>query len=221
MEYLIKRAPTPPALAGDWDGKIWRAANTLDVSIFRDKSTAHHPQTQAKLLYDDRGVYGIFRVEDKYVRSVQTAYNSSVCGDSCVEFFVKPRADKGYFNFEMNCGGTLLLFYITDHTRTENGFKERTDVPWEIASQMKIYHSMPNVVDPAIEQDTVWLNEFFIPYSLFEHYLGKFGDKTGMTWRANFYKCGDKTPMPHWASWAPITATNFHLPDCFQPLKFV
>ena len=78
-----------------------------------------------------------------------------------------------------------------------------------------------DVVDPAIEQDTVWLNEFFIPYSLFEHYLGKFGDKTGMTWRANFYKCGDKTPMPHWASWAPITATNFHLPDCFQPLKFV
>ena len=34
--------------------------------------------------------------------------------------------------------------------------------------------------------------------------------------KANFYKCGDKLPVPHFLSWKPINvpAPDFHLP-CF------
>ncbi|MEW6117215.1 MAG: carbohydrate-binding family 9-like protein, partial [Nitrospirota bacterium] len=39
-------------------------------------------------------------------------------------------------------------------------------------------------------------------------------------WRANFYKCGDATSHPHWASWAPVEALNFHLPHCFGTICF-
>ena len=40
--------------------------------------------------------------------------------------------------------------------------------------------------------------------------------------RANFYKCGDKTPMKHYASWNPIEAEApaFHLPEYFGEIEF-
>jgi len=51
--------------------------------------------------------------------------------DSCVEFFVKPKPDKGYFNFEFIAVGTLLCSYITDPERTREGFREFVSVPEE------------------------------------------------------------------------------------------
>jgi len=37
--------------------------------------------------------------------------------DSCVEFFIQPRPDAGYFNLEMNAGGAHLCCYIEDPAR--------------------------------------------------------------------------------------------------------
>ena len=62
------------------------------------------------MLYDERALSIIFRVEDRYVRAVAECFQDSVCTDSCVEFFVAPLPDsQAYFNFEVNCGGTMLL----------------------------------------------------------------------------------------------------------------
>jgi hypothetical protein len=46
------------------------------------------------------------------MRSVATQYQEMVCYDSCVEFFVQPEPHLGYFNFEFNRGGTMLIYYI-------------------------------------------------------------------------------------------------------------
>ena len=76
------------------------------------------------MLYDANGLYGIFRVQDRYVRCVRTQYHDAVWKDSCVEFFAQPKPDRGYFNFEFNCGGAFLCSYITNPERTPDGFKE-------------------------------------------------------------------------------------------------
>jgi hypothetical protein len=66
-----------------------------------------------------------------------------------------------------------------------------------------------------------WWLQYFVPLALFERYVGPIGDPAGQRWRANFYKCGDQTARPHWASWAPIgEALNFHQPDKFGELVF-
>jgi hypothetical protein len=38
---------------------------------------------------------------------------------------------------------------------------------------------------------------------------------------ANFYKCGDETPEPHFLSWNPIDLPkpNFHVPQFFGQLE--
>jgi hypothetical protein len=218
--YEVKRALNEPVLDADWNGDEWEKANIVDIAVFRDRSSEHHPKTEAKLLYNENGIYGKFKVEDQYVRAVASGYQESVCCDSCVEFFVKPKTDKGYLNFEFSCGGAILCTYITDHTRTSKGFKEMVHLTDEDLDQVEIYHSLPSRIDPEITEPTEWFLGFFIPFSLFEKYVDSLGEMCGSKWRANFYKCADQTSHPHWASWNPITATNFHLPECFGDIEF-
>jgi len=218
--YIIKRAGSKPLLNSGWDGIEWENANILDIAIFRDESTYHHPDTKIKLLYSDKGIYGQFKVEDQYVRAVHLGYQASVCKDSCVEFFVKPKKTSGYLNFEFNCGGALLCSYLTDCTRIGDGFAEYVMLKDSELDMVEIYHSLPEKIDPEITEKTEWLIGFFIPFSLFEIYVGNIDNLAENRWSANFYKCADETSHPHWASWNPITETNFHSPECFGDIEF-
>jgi len=218
--YIVKFSGSKPEMKGLWEGPAWQRASTMELSCFRPEGTGHRPRTLAKLLYGSAGISGIFRVEDRYVRNVHTEYMDPVYRDSCVEFFFRPGTGSGYFNFEFNCGGALLSSYITDPERTAAGFKEFIPLPREDGERVAIYHSLPKVTDPEIVRPTVWLLEFFIPLWMIEKYAGSLGRLTGSEWRANLYKCADDTSHPHWASWAPITSKNFHLPECFGRIRF-
>lgn len=173
-----------------------------------------------RLLHDARGIHGLFQVHDRYVRCVRAEYGSEVWKDSCVEFFVQPRADAGYFNFEFNCGGAFLCSYIVDPTRTPDGFKEFVKLPAEIGRQIQVCTSLPGVVDPEIAEPTDWTLQFFIPFSLLEKHAGALGEVAGQTWRGNFFKCAEDNSHPHWAAWSPVDELNFHLPRCFGTLRF-
>jgi hypothetical protein len=220
VTYTVRRAQTRPALDGAWDSPAWKQADTAELTNFRPESSDHRPRVLARLLYDASGLFGRFRVEDRFVRSVVTQYHGPVCTDSCVEFFVKPKADKGHLNFEFNCGGTLLASYIADPTRIPGGFKQFTPLPKEDGEKVTIYHSMPAVVEPEIKEPTTWFIGYHIPFALLEKYAGPLGKVGGQTWTANFYKCGDDTSHEHWASWSPVDQLNFHLPRCFGTLVF-
>ncbi len=226
-EYTVRRATATPALDGKWDGPAWRKADTLAITHFLPRSTedlpdsGHRPVAKARVLYDDAGLYVHFRVEDQYVRSIATEYRGKVWEDAAVEFFVQPKLHRGYFNFEINCGGTLLLSYHEDPMWKGPVLHKPGAVPWEIASQVRIHHSMPPVVDPEIAEPVTWNVEYFIPYSLFETYLGQLGDLPGQEWRANFYKCAETNSQPHFATWAPILeGVDFHSPQFFAPIRF-
>ena len=221
MKYRIRRANVRPELEGKWDGPAWTRAEVVEVKQFRPDSSDHRPVTRAKMLYDSESLYGIFHVQDKYVRAVHTQYQSIVCRDSCVEFFVKPKPEKGYFNFEFSCCGAFLLYYITDNSvRPDGKYVGAVEVPPDDGKLVRVYHSMPDRVEPEIEEETEWTLEFAVPYGLLEKYVGPLGDPAGKEWRANFYKCGDETSHPHWASWTPLPKTNFHMPEYFGTVVF-
>jgi len=216
QQYTIYKAPSTPGLDGEWDGSVWGGIPSLDVDHFHEKGSDHRPVTQAKAVYDDAGIYVIFRVEDRYVRCVETRRNGSICADSCAEFFVEPVAGLGYFNFEINAGGTLLLHY-----NDQSAGEPHNWVPLDESrlDQVKIYHSLPQVVDPEIEDPTTWIIEYFAPYELFEADVGPVTRGPGTVWRGNFYKCGDATSHPHWAMWNRVEGElSFHKPEWFAPL---
>jgi len=243
--YVVNRAAERPVLDGNWDAPAWRGANLVHVDRFMSapKVSDHRPDTQAKLLYTDEGLFVFFKVRDRYVVCRHTEFQSPVYKDSCAEFFVQPKAGRGYFNFEMNCGGALLVTYIEDATRTPTGFVKYVKLPPEFNALVPRYHSFaPATLDPRPSTSAPrpstrdplpmsleapgpleWRLEYFIPFSFFERYVGPLGPVAGQTWRANFFKCADGSSHPHWATWAPLDpdfAGGFHRPDKFGVLRF-
>ncbi len=219
--YLVKKVTDVPALNSEWNGPGWNSANVLNIAIVRPESSDHHPTVECKLLHDGRTIYGMYRVQDRYVRAVAEKYNDSVCCDSCVEFFVEPAGGRGYLNFEFSGNGTLLLYHVRDHRRGEKGFADYNAVPEALVKGMEIFTTLPQKVEPEITEPTTWRLSFKLPLAVFEDEMkADFGNLSGQEWRANFYKCADKTSHPHWISWQPVTVKNFHLPECFAPIKF-
>jgi hypothetical protein len=218
--YTVHRAEPPPHLADRWDDEPWRDVPSLPVAHFRPEGSAHRPRTRVKLVFDNEALYGLFRIADRFIRCVHSGFQAPVYKDSCVEFFVQPRPDRGYFNFEFNCGGALLASYITDSQRTEDGFAAWQPLRPEEGARIGVESSLPAIVEPEIRVPRTWQLAFRIPLDLLAAYGGPLTAPAGCVWRANFYKCGDATSHPHWAAWQPVTALNFHLPQCFGRLCF-
>jgi len=221
MEYIIRKTTQPPELNGNWEGEIWNQAETLKIESFHSKGSDHKPVVYARLLYDTQNIYVHFKVYDQYIRSVTTRPHGPVCRDSCVEFFFKPKPNRGYLNVEGNCGGTFLCSYIENHRRTPRGFEKFTRVDLRWLAQIRCHHTLPAVVDPEIASPCEWQLEYILPIPLIEAYTGPLEVMAGQTWQANFYKCGDKTSHPHWGSWSPIgEELNFHQPEFFASIHF-
>jgi hypothetical protein len=218
--YNVRRAMAPPELRGAWDGPVWGPAQKMAIAHFHPRSSDHRPATEAALLYDDLHLHALFRVADRYVRSVHTAYDSDTYKDSCVELFVQPAGRTGYFALEVNAGGAFSLRYIEDPTRTPNRFAKWVMVAPEVAATVRIAHSLPPVVEPEWTEPKDWWVEVRWPFTAMEPYCGQLRPVAGQRWRANAFKCGDETSHPHWASWAPIgEALNFHQPQYFGGLE--
>ncbi|WP_339673604.1 carbohydrate-binding family 9-like protein [Dasania marina] len=218
--YNVNYTAVAPTLTANWQDPLWQAAAVIPIDQFREESSDHRPITQAKLLYSDEGIHGIFQVQDRYVRCVQQQFQSLVCKDSCVEIFFQPKADRGYMNFEISGNTTLLSYYITDAERAPGGFKEFVKITKQQGQQVGIVSSLPQVVEPELTEATEWTLQFFVPFSLLAHYVGELGTIKGQQWRCNLFKCGDETSQPHWASWQPVPELNFHVPATFGHIVF-
>ena len=219
MEYKVLRTEGRPQLNGDWWGDVWGSVEAIELGNYMGDEPQHRPRTQAKLMYDDEYIYVLFRVEDEYVRAVAEGRNGNVWQDSCAEFFFTPADDvsAGYFNVEVNCGGTMLFHYqrakSTDVTAV-------SDVDCD---RIEVYHSQPKIVEPETEEPTTWLIEYRIPVDILEKYKDDASRPAGgVSWRANFYKCGDNTSHPHWLTWSKVELPepDFHQPRFFGILSF-
>ncbi len=218
--YEVVRAGGEIKLEAGWDGAGWKGIAPLSLDLYMGEKPAHRPRTEVKAAYDDQSIYVAFRVEDRYVRAVAEKNQDNVCRDSCVEFFFTPGTDlsAGYFNLEMNCGGTLLLYHQIN--RSEIG---RTVVAEADCRRIRIYHQLPKRIDPEMADSVTWTVAYAIPFDMLEKYSRVTRPAPGVSWRANFYKCADSTSHPHWLTWSKVDQfqPDFHLPQFFGALKFV
>lgn len=199
---------------------IFKNIEPVLIDNYREEGSSHKPLCKAKLAYNCTGIIGLFEVDDKFVVSRNTQYNSMVCSDSCVEFFCKPNDSIGYFNFEFNCCGVLRTSYIVDPERSSNGFKEWFLLPEDIGKKVSVKSLFNNSIDCEIVEPTNWHVWFFIPFEIMEKFIGVANPEMSNTWRGNFYKCADESSHPHWGSWNPVSELNFHAPQDFGILKF-
>lgn len=219
--YTIHRAESLPPVTAAWDDRAWACADTLTIARFHPRSSGHHPHTQVRLLHDGQAIAVIFRVEDRFVVARNTEYQSPTHKDSCVEFFVKPIADRGYFNFEFNAIGTLLLWYVEKPRGPDGVFEKYTEVSKDLADTIQVHASLKGPIPNERPESIIWTISYRIPLALLERYTGPLAPLSGQTWRANFYKCADDSTHPHWGHWADIgERLDFHQPDRFGEIVF-
>lgn len=163
-----------------------------------------------RVAHNNESLYLYYTVIGEELRAVNTEDFGSVWEDSCVEFFMQREGETGYRNFECNVLGALLSRV---HESRDKGVSQT-----ELMSS--IYrHSTINHRYQSGRQVSDWSMYLEIPKKA----LG-FKDNeslSGQRIRANFYKCGDKTPKPHYLSWNPIDLPepNFHVPQFFGLLE--
>ncbi|MHC4561752.1 MAG: carbohydrate-binding family 9-like protein [Planctomycetota bacterium] len=215
---LIKRAAAPAPLEDPWSNPVWHRAEVVPIAHCVGGDYDHQPITQARLLYDNEALYVAFRVEDQYVRAVAETWHGRVYRDSCVELFFTPGEDTspGYFNVEINCGGVMLIHFQPAPAQ------DIRQMPIKLCERIDIWHSLPRTIDPELAEPIVWQVSYRLPLDILTHFLPVSPPKSGGRWKANFYKCADRTSHPHWLSWAPIDTPgpNFHRPDAFGELLF-
>lgn len=218
VSYDVLKLESPMKPDGNWNKAQWQHSKEIEITQRMGPVTSFTPTVRAKMMYDDQFVYIIFKVQDHYVRSIANTINGRIWEDSCVEFFFAPDVQKplAYFNLEINCGG-FPLFHFKDPAVPGAPLPSVDDI-----KKIEIAHSMPSVVDPEITTPQTWTLEYRIPVEMLQRYASVTRPVKGAQWKANFYKCGDKTSNPHWLTWSVVQhpTPNFHLPEYFGTLNF-
>ena len=195
MEYEIVRMQAPR----------WDAVPSVDL-----RHTGWLPPNAvcaaAQACHNGQTLFLRLEAQEPEIRATLRGPLDMVCNDSCLEFFFAPMAgDRRYFNFECNPLGTLYLGF-----GAERETRVRQKVQREEQFQIAPYFT-----------DRGWGLTMAVPLDFIRLYFPGFsfsGEAAG-----NFYKCGDKTPRPHYLSWAPMTGAgpDFHRRQDFGRLVFL
>lgn len=218
-EYLVARLPAGShPLSRRWDEEPWAGLGELGIEHVQGDPPQHRPVTRARLGYDESALYASFRVEDRWVLATAAKHQDSVCIDSCVELFFTPGPDvaEGYFNIECNCGGTVLFH----HQQARSRAVQVLDAA--IIESMDVRHSLPARVLPEMPGPLEWTVSYRVPFDALERHAPVARPAPGVIWRANLYKCADRSSHPHWLAWSPLDLLkpDFHRKEFFGVLRF-
>lgn len=160
----------------------------------------------AQACYEGGALWIRMEAQEWPIRATLTGELDSICTDSCLEFFFAPDPeDRRYFNFEFNPLGSIYLGF---------GAERATRVRQIVRDSRELFHQQPFYTDDG------WGVEFQIPLSFIQMYF------PGYTFSGesccNFYKCGDRTEVPHYLAWAPLTSEtpDYHRRQDFGILCF-
>lgn len=171
-----------------------------------EKEYPYAPKCSFQIGHTDSHIVLHYHIVEEYVRAMYMKHNDDIWKDSCVEFFVSLDGKKTYYNFEFNMIGSGLIGYGSKEK------EERARLNSEIIDTVSTYSCFRK--NKGLKE---WNTILMIPISILEVESLK-----GEKFHANFYKCGDELPKPHFLSWAPIPhkTPNFHLPEFFGEIEF-
>jgi hypothetical protein len=192
-----------------------------DISKSLDKHERRHiqyapwakgsrqPNASFALAYDRDGIYLKYYVKEHTLKAEYSRFNDPVFEDSCVELFIAFNGDASYYNLEFNCMGTCRAQYGQHKTG-------RTFLPVSLLKTIKHQTLLKNTV----EENINWELTLFIPVEVFKYHPALSFEHSKA--KANFYKCGDGLPEPHFLCWSKIEAQKpeFHLSRFFKELTF-
>lgn len=142
----------------------------------------------------------LLEARERDIRAEERGDTGKPWEDSCLEFFLSPTPGDGrYINIELNPNACLCLG-LGDGVR-----------------RLRLLGANDLLRPEVIFTKEGWSVEYRVPFDLLRMLFPAFEPKPGAVFRANLYKCGDRTPLPHYLAWNPVNSStpNFHRPQDF------
>jgi hypothetical protein len=172
------------------------------------------PSCQAgfSISHFEHGITLHFATVEPFLQAKKRKSNGQVHRDNCVEFFISFGKSDAYYNFEFNCLGSVKAAYGPDR-------HHRRYLPKKIVKRIANDLSL-SIRSLEAVQGIAWDITITLPLQAF--CFSKLTALTGLESRANFVKCGDSLPKPHFVSWSNIDTPepDFHQPSFFGKLLF-
>lgn len=177
------------------------------------EAASYVPDARFAIFHDGENIYIRYSVDEQGTKAEVTTPGGPVYKDSCLECFLLPVAgDSLYYNFEVNCIGTVD--FSCRRSRTES---TRADDVQRAFVKTESSLGTESFTEKKCEPYT--LTVIINRKAFFRHDIDSF---RGKEFKMNVYKCGDDLKVPHFVSWQPIKTEkpDFHRPDFFVPVKF-
>ena len=195
--YTVKKVQAAP----NWETVPVMPIDTVCWDMGADISA------QAQICWDENNLYLKLQAREAEIRMEETGETASPCEDSCLEFFFRPTDAMDYFNVEFNPNAALWLGY-----GSKDAYLIRLLVP-----------DLDQAFKPEVTfTDDGWSVTYQIPFFFIRRFFPDFAPVEGSRMWANAYKCGDKTSVPHYFSWNPMSSETpaFHRPQDFGCVIF-
>ncbi|MDP4205542.1 MAG: carbohydrate-binding family 9-like protein [Bacteroidota bacterium] len=190
-------------------GKLLEEQTSLiSIDTVNWSEYGYKPEVKARIGYWGKQIWIKFYVREKNILARTTSVNGDVYKDSCVEFFLSPRDNGYYYNFEFNCIGT-------PHVGYGGGRHNREHISPFYVNQIQRKSSLGDLPFGEQTGDFSWDLTVVIPKSVFVNDV--VANFSGLESKGNFYKCGDETSDPHFVTWNPIDTET---PDYHQYSSF-
>jgi hypothetical protein len=193
-EFIHDRTPYHPIAIEPWKTKFFECSAGFRIAHFGDR------------------LFIKYKVKEPFLSVKKRRVNELVNKDNCVEFFLAFENDHGYYNFEINCLGSIKAAF-------GNNRKHRRFLPASVLNSIEdnITLSINN-----LNTDKFISWELCLTLNASDFCFHQQASFSGLSGKVNFTKCGDNLPNPHYLTWANIIAEkpDFHQPGFFGEIVF-
>ena len=169
----------------------------------------YKPKSDFAIAHNNDCIFLKYFVQEQVIKAAYYQPDDPVYKDSCVEFFIAYDDEEPYYNLEFNAIGTCKLnFGKNRHNRQVIGES--------LVRTIRFLTTIENA-----ENEIQWSITLLLPVSIFSQHT--FTQLSGKVCAANFYKCGDDLPKPHFLCWNNIDTPepDFHVRRCFGKVYFL
>ena len=194
--------------------------NWIDVAQWPERNNGYKPEVRFRIAYSQQMLFIEYYVKEANIKALYSEdKDSKPFKDSCCEFFFSPECNNNYYNMELNCIGKGTFAF-------RRGGRKGPKIAYgeEIMKRIFRYSTLGEAPIETSGKENgelfEWKLTVAIPLECFTE--TPMNELKGKTMRANFYKCGDDMPKPHFLTWNRIELDkpDFHTPDFFGALTF-
>ena len=194
--------------------------NWIDVAQWPERNNGYKPEVRFRIAYSQQMLFIEYYVKEANIKALYSEdKDSKPFKDSCCEFFFSPECNNNYYNMELNCIGKGTFAF-------RRGGRKGPKIAYgeEIMKRIFRYSTLGEApIETSVKENGAlfeWKLTVAIPLECFTE--TPMETLQGKTMRANFYKCGDDMPKPHFLTWNRIELEkpDFHTPDFFGALTF-